>query len=481
MKDAGLILKWRRDPVLFAQDVFKIELDEWQKDGLMSICNNKRTAFKASKGVGKTALLAIACWWFITTRYDAKIVATSISGDNLRDGLWSELAKWQAKSEMLTQYFTWTNTRVTHNEKPETWFMSARQWSKSASSDQQANTLAGLHADNIMFVLDESGGIPSSVMAAAEAALANDHSNEFGKSAKIVQAGNPTHLSGPLYEASTRDRKMWSVIEISSDPDSPKRSSRVSVEWSRQQIEKYGRDNPWVLVNVFGEFPPSSANVLLGYEEVRAAMNRKVDEDSYVNSQKRLGIDVARFGSDSSVIFPRQGLMSFPPVIMRGARTNEISSRILQAKSKWQSEVEYVDGTGGFGSGVVDSLIQKGHSPQEIHFSSKPDDPRYFNKRAEMWFRMAEWIKRGGCLPYNEQLLVELTAPDYYFKGSKLILEDKDLIKEKIGSSPDLGDALALTFADVEMTTGLGELGVLNRVAVEKSSWDYDPLDPKRF
>lgn len=73
MNDAGLILKWRRDPVAFVTDVFKVDLDEWQKDGLISICNNKRTAFKASKGVGKTALLAMACWWFIFTRYDAKI------------------------------------------------------------------------------------------------------------------------------------------------------------------------------------------------------------------------------------------------------------------------------------------------------------------------------------------------------------------------------------------------------------------------
>lgn len=479
MVEAAIMLKWINDPVLFAEDVFKVTLDDWQKDGLMSICNNQRTAFKASKGVGKTTLLSIAAWWFLTTRSEAKVIATSISYDNLKDGLWSEMSKWQARSDLLSKMFTWTQTRIYSNEKPETWFMSARTWSKSASADQQSNTLAGLHADNIMFILDESGGIPSAVMAAAEAALANDMHE--GTDAKIIQAGNPTHLSGPLYEASTRDRKMWSVIEISSDPDSPKRSSRVSIEWSRQQIEKYGRDNPWVLVNVFGEFPPSSSNVLLGYEEVRAAMDRKVDEDSYANSQKRLGVDVARFGSDSSVIFPRQGLMAFQPVVMRGARTNEITSRILQAKSKWQSEVEYIDGTGGFGSGVVDSLIQRGHTPQEIHFSSKPDDPRYFNKRAEMWFRMAEWIKRGGCLPYNEQLLAELTAPDYYFKGSKLILEDKDLIKEKIGSSPDLADALALTFTDVEMTTGLGELGVLNRVSIEKSSWDYDPLDPKRF
>jgi hypothetical protein len=421
---------------------------------------------KASKGVGKTALLAMVCWWFMATRIDAKVVATSISWDNLKDGLWAEMAKWMAKSEFLKLEFEWTQTRIYSKRKPENWFMSARTWSKSASSDQQANTLAGLHADNIMFVLDESGGIPSSVMAAAEAALANDVGPHTD--AKLIQAGNPTHLSGPLYDASTKDRKNWYVIEISSAPDNPKRSTRVSIEWAQQQIDKYGRDNPWVLINVFGEFPPSSLNSLIGVEDVERAMNRKIAKEDYESSQKRLGIDCARFGDDSTIIFPRQGLMAFKCVEMKNARSHEIASRVIQAKMKWESEVEYVDGTGGFGAGVVDGLIQKGFSPQEINFSSKATDfKKYFNKRAEMWFRMVEWIKRGASLPKDEQLLKELIAPEYYFKDGRLILQDKEQIKSELGFSPDRADALALTFARAE--------------SASRSSTDYEPLDSNRF
>src|SRR5258707_14863759 len=126
--------------------------------------------------------------------------------------------------------------------------MPARSWSKPADRAQQGSTLAGLHADNVLFILDESGGIPDSVMASAEAALSSC------KEGHIVQAGNPTHLSGPLYRAS-KDRRSeggrWLVIEITGDPDNPMRSPRVNADWAREQIKIYGRDNPWVAVNVF--------------------------------------------------------------------------------------------------------------------------------------------------------------------------------------------------------------------------------------
>lgn len=476
---------WINNPVQFVRDNFGVEPDEWQIEALEACEANPRLALKACKGPGKTCVLAWLAWWFLATRVDAKIAATSISWDNLADGLWSEMAKWQSKSDLLKSQFVWTKTRISSVKRPETWFMSARTWSKSASSDQQANTLAGLHADNIMFIIDESGGVPMSVMAAAEAALANDI--EDHTDAKLIQAGNPTHLSGPLYEASTKDRKNWYVIEITSDPENPKRTPRVSVEWAQKQIESYGRDNPWVLINVFGEFPPSSLNSLFGYEEVRIAMNRKIPTENYIFSQKRIGVDVARQGDDSTVLFPRQGLMAFKAVVMRNAKNTEVASRVIMAKNKWNGEVEYVDGTGGFGGGVIDTMLQRGYSPQEIHFSSKATDPRYANKRAEMYFRMAEWIKRGGCLPYDEELLIELPVIEYAFDSKgRLIIEPKEDIKAKLsGHSPDKTDALALTFADVEMASNLGEIGMINRLETNENNnrnvGEYDPLDPKRM
>jgi hypothetical protein len=128
--------------------------------------------------------------------------------------------------------------------------MSARTWSRTADAQQQAQTLAGLHADYTLFLLDETGGMPIAVMAAAEAALST------GKECHIVQAGNPTEIGGALYNSCVRQRHLWLIFEISGDPDDPKRATRVGVQWARDQIATWGRDNPFVLEQRIWEVSP---------------------------------------------------------------------------------------------------------------------------------------------------------------------------------------------------------------------------------
>lgn len=463
------IKEWRDNPVQFVREVFKAEPDEWQKDFLMAFAKSERLALKACKGPGKTCVLSWAAWNFLATRPNPKIAATSITSDNLSDGLWTEMALWMGKAPFLQENFTWRKTRIEYKHKPETWYMSARTWPKTGDPKAQADTLAGLHADYLLFIIDEAGGVPESVMAAAIAGLST------GIETKIAIAGNPTHLSGPLYNACTRDRHLWHVQEISGDPDDPKRAKRIKIDWAKSMIESYGKDSPWVLVNVFGQFPPSSLNTLLGPEDVRAAMNRTLMPDQYDWSQKRLGVDVARFGDDLTVIFPRQGLQAFKPVEMRNARTNEIAARVAQAKDKWKSELELIDSTGGYGGGVADSLLAAGHTPMEINFSSKAADPRYFNARSEMHFRLADWVKRGGALPNIPELVGELTTPTYSFQNGKLRLQEKQMIKDELGRSPDYADALALTFAIPDQPAMTLEQRILEG-QTGQALMDYDPF-----
>lgn len=403
------------------------------------------------------------------------MIATSITGDNLRDGLWAEMAKWQQRSRLLMEAFTWTKTRIFANDHPDTWFMSARQWSKSSDSMQQADTLAGLHADYILFLIDEVGGVPDAVAVAAEAALST------GIECKLIIAGNPTNLSGPLYRACTSEASLWKVIEITGDPDDPKRSSRIDIKWAREQIAKYGRDNPWVLINVFGKFPPSSLNALLGPDDMEAAFRRSVTPDSYAAARKILGVDVARQGSDSTVIAPRQGIVGFKPRVLRIADTIQIAGEVAKAIRNWGAEVVNIDATGGWGYGVIDTLRSWGHTVNDINFSSKAFDRQFANRRAEMAWNFAAWVKQGGCLPDMPELREEATAITYTHteSGDKLILEDKDIIKERLGRSPDLFDAFSLTFAiptpaktPLEMILDAGGFAHRANNQVE----DYDPL-----
>lgn len=438
---ANKIKLWRDKPEIFVREVLGATPDPWQDEILKAFPSNQRIAMKASKGPGKSCIEAWLAWNFLLTRPHPKIAATSISGDNLRDGLWAEMAKWQGKSPLLKEMFVWQKERIFYKDAPETWWMSARQWSKSADSNSLGNTLAGLHADYIMFILDESGGLPDAIMSSAEAALSSC------KEGHIVQAGNPTHLTGPLYKACTQDKDIWYVVEITSDPDNPNRSPRVSEKWAREQIKSYGRDNPWVLVNVFGQFPPSSFNALIGPEEVDKAINRRYKEPDFSAFPRVLGIDVARYGDDSSIIFPRQGLQAFTPMQYRGISGTEGAEITARKWNDWDVDGVFIDDSGGFGSSWVDNLIRLGKSPIPIHFSSKASSDKYYNKRTEMAFECVEWIKRGGAIPNIPELTKALVSTSYEFKGEQLLLEPKEEIKKRLNFSPDHMDALCLTFA----------------------------------
>src|SRR5947208_314137 len=227
MSEIDLLRAWKLDPRRFVREVFGVVPDGWQDEVLAAFPRNQRLAMKACKGPGKTAVLAWLAWNFLATRPGAKMAATSITGENLADNLWAEMAKWQARDRFLRSGFEWTKSRIFAREAPETWFMSARSFARTADRSMQGDTLAGLHADCVMFILDEAGGIPDAVMASAEAALSSC------KEGHIVQAGNPTHLEGPLWRACTSERRLWYVAEITGDPDDPRRSTRVRPEWAR--------------------------------------------------------------------------------------------------------------------------------------------------------------------------------------------------------------------------------------------------------
>jgi phage terminase large subunit len=468
-----ILERWARNPVQAVRELFGAEPDAWQAEALMEWARGdcERLAFKACKGPGKTTVLAWMILIFLLTRKESKIAATSITADNLGDNLWAECSKWMSRSKVMMAAFKWTKTRIVRKDNPN-WFAAARTWPKSADAQRQSDTLAGLHADHIMFVLDESGGIPQAVMATAEAVLAT------GKETKIVQGGNPTHLEGPLYRACTVDRHLWKVITITGDPDNPKRSPRIKLDWARQQIATYGRENPWVKVNVLGEFPPASINALFGSEEIEIAMARVYTPDVYNWSQKRLGIDVARFGDDRTVIFPRQGLMSFTPDQCRKLDTLEIAARVMRARDAWGSEMQTIDCTGQWANGTIDQLRTAKVPIIPVDFGDKAINPKYLNRRAEMWLELSKWVKAGGRVPPVPEMIGEFITPTYTFSGGKFMLEPKDMVKERLGRSPDLVDGLALTFALPDMPGGMDTPGG-KRGHVTGADWDPYAIAPQ--
>ncbi len=438
------------------RDLFHAEPDNWQRTVLEAFANAsdpkaRRIAMQACAGPGKSTALAWMGWNFLLCYSDGvnhpNGAVLSVDALNLKNNLWKELALWRERSDVLRQAFEMTAEMIFEREHPRTWFLSARTWSKSANPDEQGRTLSGLHARSILYLIDESGDIAPAVLRAAEQGMSNC---AWGK---IATAGNPTSLEGLLYTAVAEQSHLWTVIRITGDPDDPNCFTRQNKDWAREQIKQYGRENPWVMAYILGKFPPSSLNALLGPDDVRAAMDRHLREDQYDFAQKRIGIDVARFGDDPTILFPRQGLAAFSTEEMRGARTDEIAARVMLGKQRWGSELEIIDDTGGWAGGVVDSARLAGVNLLPINASSKADDPRYFNKRAETTFRAAQWVKNGGCLPKVDRFVRQfVVASQYTFKDGRFLVLEKDQIKSLLsGQSPNDWDALCLTFALVEM------------------------------
>lgn len=455
------IALWREHPAQMVVDLFGATPDPWQAEDLEAFPHTQRYAAKACKGPGKSTLLAWMGWNFMLTRPHPNCAAISITADNLKDGLWKEMAKWYHRSKLVQELFEVQAERIFARGSKDTWFMSARSWSQSANKEQQANALAGFHADRLLYLVDESGGIPDAVMIAAEAALSS------GIECKIAQAGNPTHLEGPLYRACTVEADIWRVREITADPDDPMRTPRVSIEWARQMIKTHGADNPWVLVNVFGRFPPSSLNALIGPDEIQDAMKRHYPESAYSSSAKVLGADVALYGDDEYVLAPRQGIAAFAPIRRRAVGPTQWAGQIANKWRDWKADACFVDATGGFGDPVAALLHDMNFNAQRVLFNDPANDPRYFNRRTEMYFEFINAIKAGLALPNLPEFVQELPATTYSFKGDRLLLIPKQMVKEKIGHSPDVSDAYALTYAAPVLPAWRQERSLLEAMVAE--------------
>lgn len=194
------------------------------------------------------------------------------------------------------------------------------------------------------------------------------------------------------------------------------------------------------------DFAAAANNALISVETVRDAAGRHYEEKDYAFAPRVIGVDVARFGDDASVIFKRQGLVAFEPIVIRKFDSQAVADRVAIEITEFKPDAVFIDS--GAGAGVIDRLRALGFDVTEIAFGGQAIDPQYQNRRIEMWWQMAEWLKAGGAIPARVLLQADLCSPTYGFTpAGKKILEPKDKIKERIGRSPDEADALALTFA----------------------------------
>ena len=216
------------------------------------------------------------------------------------------------------------------------------------------------------------------------------------------------------------------------------------------------------------DFTASASNIVIPIDLVTEAANRMVSDEEVADSVSIMGVDVARFGDDSTIITHRKGLACYPQIKLHGLNTMEVASAVASHYWRIKPDAIIVD-AGAMGAGVIDRLRQMGMpNVMEVNFGgSAIDSTRYANIRAEMYFKILAWLKSGGCIPNDTDLKSELTVTEYkYTQAGKIILQPKEQIKELTGRSPDRADSLALTFA-VPINKPIGHKQVL------KANTDY--------
>lgn len=268
----------------------------------------------------------------------------------------------------------------------------------------------------------------------------------------ILQPALSDRKGWALFIGTPSGVNLFSELYYSADAKPEWHSSRYTVfdtnSIDPEEVERLRRDMSETSFarEYLCDFSAAGDDQLISLSDVEDAAKREHKPNTVDYAARVIGIDPARFGDDRSVIFKRQGLQAFDPLIFRGIDNMDLAAKVAAVIEEWKPDAVFCDA--GNGSGVIDRLRQLGHDVIEVHFGGKPIDPRYLNKRAEMWFELREWIKLGGAIPNQVALKQDLAAPIYWFDSAgRIQLEPKDDIKKRGLPSPDLGDALAVTFA----------------------------------
>lgn len=408
-----------------------------------SIQDNKRTSVASGHGIGKTGLSADAIHWFLSTRPRPAIVATANTEDQLEKKLWRELKKTN-DSAKNGDWFDWKAKTFTMFKDPTAQAV-ALTWSEENSA-----AFAGTHEDHVLGVFDEASTIPKVIFTVFSGAMTTP-------GAKWLIVGNSTEASGYFYDATHGKlvcrkpgddlRGMWNAFVVPSSA-----SPFVTKEWLDEMAASLGVESDDYRVRVLGLPPRQSSTSFFNPDLVQTAMGRQVK--MFERWPLILGCDVGR--GDRSVMFPRRGRIAMSKVeIIQGIRTMDFARRIADEiifyREEHGLEAQVVLEELGMGVGVVESLQDMGYSEQVwgVNTGVSAADPNlHMNMRAEMYDALKDWLEDVVELPNIPALSDDMANIRRKSSGvGKLLLESKDEMRRRKVPSPDVSDALALTFA----------------------------------
>lgn len=419
------------DPGCFAKNALGLEPTTQQLKFFEALAKpGARVAVRSGHGTGKSTALAASALWFLATRPGALVPCTAPTSHQLHDVLWREMRRLLGNmDESLRRNFCVTADKITL--RGENGMIVGR-----TARPENPDALQGFHAEEILFIIDEAAGVNDKIFEVARGALSTE-------SARVAMAGNPTRLSGYFHNAFHDARGIWDKLRFSC-LDSP----LVAPSYAEEIKREYGGDSDMYRVRVLGDFPRTGLFNLIARDVVEKAMTKQMPGDLIHDAPVVFGVDPAWLGTDRSAAVMRQGMVAKVLFVVRGVDTFRLAGLVARHADELSPDAIFVDQT-GVGAGVYDQLKRTRHPVVGVSFAQTPlDADRFVNKRAEIWWCMREWLESGAWLEKNADLQDDLVTPEYHLSpNGKIQLESKDSIRSRGFASPDLGDALALTFA----------------------------------
>ena len=432
-------------PVAFAQDVLGVDLWSKQREVLEALPGNRRVAVKSGNGLGKGFCAAVAVLWFLHHRDPAIVLSTAPTFRQVRHVLWRQIRRLHRPvADILGGKML--DTR---------WELADDRYAMGLSAET-ADQFQGFHSDNMLIVVDEAEGVSEEIYEAIESVMTSSDP-------RLLLIGNPTTVSGAFRRAFYEERNLYYTVTISA-LESPNVAAGKSVmpglataKWVQERRETWGEDNPIFRARVLGEFPDQAEDTLFKLTEIEKAARRDSPDSLDVEVGGRpaytevvLAVDVARFGSDRSVILRRRGDRVEEIRTFQKMDTMELTGWVVAAIREFNPRRVFIDEI-GVGAGVVDRLKEEGHPVVGVNVARRSRQGDVFsNLRAEGFWRLRELFASGGIsIPPDNQLMGELAALRYsYDSHGRVVMESKDAMRQRGLPSPDKADALMLAFLE---------------------------------
>lgn len=398
----------------------------------------------SGRGIGKSSVVAWLNMWMMSCHLGSTCVNTANTEDQLKNKTWAELGKWHTmainshwfdKTILSLRPATWFEQLLKEQEKIDTgyYYAQALTW-----SEEKPDAFAGVHnMIGILLIFDEASGIPKPIWTVSEGFFTEPTIYRFW-----LVFSNPRRNTGPFFECFHSMREFWKHRSIDS-----RTVEGTDKNLLNQIIAKNGEESDEAKIEVKGEFPESGDMQFISRAIIQAAVDREpkiVDEFAPLI----MGVDPARQGRDSTIIRFRRGRNAWeiPFVKLKGRDNMIVANEVAHLIDIYKPDAVCIDA--GSGTGIIDRLRERKYKVEEVWFGALSKKPQWKNRRIEMWNEVLEWLP-GGCIDDCQLLKDDLAGPEYEWVdgGDKRQLESKESMASRGLSSPDHGDALALTFA----------------------------------